>query len=188
MEDLAFISALWPTKSMSGKKVVGVFEVDSLTVISAQLASLAYKANFHLRIDVINMFQNTLQFFGKASENPNAHISKFLDMCTTIEYPEVSNEALRLRLFPYTLRDSAKEWLDTCPPQSITTWNQLSQKFLNKYFPPKRIAKLRDDITTFQQLDSECYSDAWERYKGLLRQCPQHGLQNGFRCNTSTLV
>lgn len=100
------------------------------------------QANFHLRTDVINMFHNALQFFGRVLENPNAHVSRFLDMCATIEYPRVSSEAIRLRLFPYTLRDSAREWLDTCPPQSITSRNQLSQKFLSKYFPPKRITLL----------------------------------------------
>lgn len=123
------------------------------------------------------MFQNALKFFGRVSENPNAHVSRFLDMCAIVEYPGVSSEAIRLRLFLYTLKDSARDWLNTCLPQSITTWNQLSQKILSKYFPPKRIAKLRDEITTFQQLDSECYWDAWERYKGLLRQCPQHELK-----------
>lgn len=63
-------------------------------------------------------------------------------MYTTIEYPGLFSEAIRLKLFPYTLRDSASEWLDTFPPQSITSWNSLSQKFLNKYFSSKMIAKL----------------------------------------------
>ncbi|XP_022865368.1 uncharacterized protein LOC111385223 [Olea europaea var. sylvestris] len=45
MEDLAFTSVLWPTERTSRKKVVGVFEVDSLTALLAQLASLAQKVN-----------------------------------------------------------------------------------------------------------------------------------------------
>lgn len=45
------------------------------------------QANFHLQTDMINMFQNALQFFGKSSENPIAHVSRFLKMCTTIGYP-----------------------------------------------------------------------------------------------------
>ncbi|XP_022890474.1 uncharacterized protein LOC111405704 [Olea europaea var. sylvestris] len=67
------------------------------------------QVNFHLSTNVINMFQNALQFFGKATENPNTHISRFLDMCPIIEYSGMLNEAIRLRLFPYTLRDSARE-------------------------------------------------------------------------------
>ncbi|CAI9753560.1 unnamed protein product [Fraxinus pennsylvanica] len=153
-------------------------------VVESQ-SSILYPAfvqvNFYLRTDVINMFQNALQFFGRATENPNIYTSRFLDMCATIEYQGVSSEAIRLTLFPYTLKDSATEWLDIFPPQCITIWNQSSQKFLSKYFPRKRIAKLRDKITTFQQLDSECYSYAWKRYKGLLCQCLQHGLQKWLR-------
>lgn len=47
------------------------------------------QAKFHLQIDDINMFQNALQFFRRATKNPNAHISRFLDMGATFEYPEV---------------------------------------------------------------------------------------------------
>lgn len=39
--------------------------------------------NFYLRIDVINMFQNALEFFERVTKNPNAHISRFLDICAT---------------------------------------------------------------------------------------------------------
>ncbi|XP_022865364.1 uncharacterized protein LOC111385219 [Olea europaea var. sylvestris] len=45
MEDLVFTSALWPTERTRGKKVVRVFEVDSLTALLAQLASLAQKVD-----------------------------------------------------------------------------------------------------------------------------------------------
>ncbi|XP_022850774.1 uncharacterized protein LOC111372623 [Olea europaea var. sylvestris] len=80
------------------------------------------QAHFHLRTDVINMFQNVLQFFGKATENPNTHITRFLDMYVTTEYSGVSSETIRLRLFPYTLRDSTKEWanVDSVCDGSIT--------------------------------------------------------------------
>lgn len=55
------------------------------------IACLAFgQANFHLRINVTNMFQNALQFFGKTTGNTNAHILRFSNMCITIEYPEVS--------------------------------------------------------------------------------------------------
>lgn len=66
--------------------------------------------------------------------------------------------------------------MDTFPLHSINTWDNLSKRFLNKYFPPKRIVRLWDKITTFSQLDSKCIYEAWERYKGLLRQCPQYNL------------
>ncbi|KAL2466165.1 Uncharacterized protein Adt_42016 [Abeliophyllum distichum] len=34
--------------------------------------------DFQLRADMINLFSNNLQFYGKANENPNTHLSRFL--------------------------------------------------------------------------------------------------------------
>ncbi|PPD90687.1 hypothetical protein GOBAR_DD12374 [Gossypium barbadense] len=44
------------------------------------------------------------------------------------------------------------------------------------YFPPSKNAKLRNEITTFQQLDDESLYEAWERFKELLRKCPHYGI------------
>ncbi|KAA3467650.1 Integrase, catalytic core [Gossypium australe] len=52
----------------------------------------------------------------------------------------------------------------------------MTEKFLLKYFPPARMAKLRNDISSFVQMDLETLYDAWERHKDLLRRCPHHGL------------
>ncbi|KAL0451698.1 UNVERIFIED_CONTAM: hypothetical protein Slati_1147900 [Sesamum latifolium] len=52
----------------------------------------------------------------------------------------------------------------------------ITQKFLAKYFPPAKTAKMLNDITSFVQLDREPLYDAWERFKGMLRRCPHHEL------------
>ena len=44
-------------------------------------------------------------------------------------------------------------------------------------FPPSKTAKLRDQITRFNQKDGESLYDAWERFKEMLRLCPHHGLE-----------
>ena len=62
------------------------------------------------------------------------------------------------------------------PNESITTWDQLKQAFLHKYFPPHKTTKFRNEITTFKQNRSETIYSAWERFKELQRQCPHHGL------------
>ncbi|XP_022864790.1 uncharacterized protein LOC111384705 [Olea europaea var. sylvestris] len=58
---------------------------------------------------------NRHQYHGMASENSHIHISRFLDMCQHFSYQGISDDAIRLRLFPYTLRDKALEWLDSLP-------------------------------------------------------------------------
>ena len=52
-----------------------------------------------------------------------------------------------------------------------------AQKFLNKYFPPSKTAKLRLDISTFTQFETESFSEAWDRFKESCRKCPHHGLE-----------
>ncbi|KAL5565633.1 hypothetical protein UlMin_028797 [Ulmus minor] len=109
----------------------------------------------------------------------------------------VTDDILKLKLFPYSLRDRARAWLNSLPSDSITTWNDLAEKFLMKYFPPTKNAKLRNDITSFQQLEGESLYETWERYKELLRRCPHHGIPfwiqmetfyNGLNAQTRTIV
>ncbi|KAL5564932.1 hypothetical protein UlMin_028096 [Ulmus minor] len=109
----------------------------------------------------------------------------------------VTDDILKLKLFPYSLRDRARAWLNSLPSDSITTWNNLAEKFLMKYFPPTKNAKLRNDITSFQQLEGESLYETWERYKELLRRCPHHGIPfwiqmetfyNGLNAQTRTIV
>jgi len=51
-------------------------------------------------------------------------------------------------------------------------------------FPPSKTAKLRDQITRFNQKDRESLYDAWERFKGMLRLCRHRGLENWLIVHT----
>ena len=68
---------------------------------------------------------HNIQFHGLPSENPNAHLTNFIEVCDIVKYNGVIEEALRLRLFPLSLSDRAKHWLTSQPPDSITSWNDL---------------------------------------------------------------
>ncbi|XP_052197378.1 uncharacterized protein LOC127804544 [Diospyros lotus] len=131
--------------------------------------------NFQLRPDVINLFSNNIPFYGRIDENPHYHLSRFLEYCGNFKYQGINEEAMRMRLFPHNLKDKAREWLDSLSPGSITTWADLVHKFTLKYFPPAKISKLKHEISTFQQAEIENFHEAWERYKELLRKCPNHG-------------
>ena len=53
-----------------------------------------------------------------------------------------------------------------------------------RYFPPSKIAMLRDNINGFRQKDNESLFEAWERYKDMLRLCPHHGLEEWLIIHT----
>ncbi|KAI4328676.1 hypothetical protein L6164_021011 [Bauhinia variegata] len=70
-------------------------------------------------------------------------------------------------------------------------------KFLTKYFPPSKTAKLRTGIVNFTQFDRESLYDAWERFNELLRRCLHHEMQDwlvmqvfygGLGSHTKTVV
>ena len=102
-----------------------------------------------------------LAFRDKNNEDPHKHLRFFLDICGTVKMHGVSNNAIKLRLFPFSLQDQAKDWLKTIPPNSITTWEILAQAFLNKYFPPVKCQRLRTEFGTFHQLENEQLYEAW---------------------------
>nr|GEW90976.1 reverse transcriptase domain-containing protein [Tanacetum cinerariifolium] len=81
----------------------------------------------------------------------------------------VSNEALRLSLFPYSLMHHATAWYDRLPRNSV-------RKFLSKYFPPSMVTKLRNEITKFRQDPNESLFKAWEHYKFSIDRCPNHNM------------
>ncbi|XP_073049447.1 uncharacterized protein [Primulina eburnea] len=130
------------------------------------------------------MIQNTVQFGGNALDDPNTHIADFLEICDTFKFNGVSDDAVKLHLFSFSLRDKAKSWLNCLPVGSTTTWEDMAKAFLLKYFPPSKTMKLRADITTFSQFEQESLYEAWERYKDLLRRCRHHKLPLGLVVQT----
>ncbi|KAK5775790.1 hypothetical protein PVK06_043731 [Gossypium arboreum] len=122
----------------------------SLTGTESSIVRPAIAANnFELKPNTIQMIQQFVQFDGLQDEDPNTHLANFLEFCNTFKINGVSVDAIRLRLFPFSLRNKAKQWLNSLPRGSITTWEQMIEKFLLKYFPPAKTDKLRNGISSF---------------------------------------
>ena len=95
--------------------------------------------NFELKSITSQLLQR-IQFLGLTHEDSNAHIINFLEVCDTVKYNGVSDDAIRIRLFLFLLKEKAKHWLISEPPDSITSWDDLSNKFLTRFFPPTKAA------------------------------------------------
>ena len=104
-------------------------------------------ANFKLKPVIFQMLQTVGQFNGLPNEDPHIHLKLFLEVSDAFNIVGVTQDALRLRLFLYSLRDQVRAWLNSLPYDFITTWNDLVDKFLMKYFPPTKNVKLRNEIT-----------------------------------------
>src|SRR5262249_61993280 len=86
----------------------------SFDVTNSSITRPVVAANtFEIKPAIIQMIQNTVQFGGLLIEDPNSHIASFLEICNTFKANGVSNDAIRLRLFPFSLRDGVKGWLNT---------------------------------------------------------------------------
>ncbi|XP_071921815.1 uncharacterized protein [Coffea arabica] len=84
-------------------------------------------------------------------EEPPKHLQEFDIVCSSMKPPGVTEKLIKLREFPFSLKDSAKDWLYYLPAGSIITWAQLKNKFLKKYFPASRVASLRKEICGVKQ-------------------------------------
>ncbi|GJU49148.1 zinc finger, CCHC-type containing protein [Tanacetum coccineum] len=99
-----------------------------------------------LRSDTIRLVQNGCSFHGLRSEDPNQHLKDFLKLVDSLDLDGENRERTRLRLFQFSLRDQASNWLERLPAGSITIWEDLTTRFLAQFFPPGRTAKLRNDV------------------------------------------
>ncbi|KAL4366455.1 hypothetical protein GQ457_05G021720 [Hibiscus cannabinus] len=105
-------------------------------------------AHFELNPVMFNMLNSIGQFGGSPHEDARQHIHR------------------------------ARAWLSGVPVGSLESWADLYRSFLMRYNPPNMHTQLRNDIASFRQGDDESMYECWDRYKGLLRKCTNHGFQD----------
>nr|GFA66816.1 reverse transcriptase domain-containing protein [Tanacetum cinerariifolium] len=88
---------------------------------------------------------------------------------------DVPNDTIKLMLFPYSLEGAGRIWYEKEPPNSILTWDDIVNKFVNQFLPPSKTTYLKNKISRFTQGFKETFGEAWERFKEMLRACPHHG-------------
>nr|GFA46907.1 reverse transcriptase domain-containing protein [Tanacetum cinerariifolium] len=128
---------------------------------------------FEIKTNLLQLVQAN-KFHGFERDNPHTHIANFKRMTSTLKYRDVPNYVIKLLLFPYSLEEAATIWYEKEPPNSILTWNDLVNKFVNQFFPPSKTTHLKNEISHFTQKFDETFSEAWERFKEMLRACPHH--------------
>lgn len=109
-------------------KALQDFAMPSIDGIFSSIRKLSIQAkNLEIKPGVIQMIQELVQFGGLSQEDPNIHIAYFLEICYTLKYNGVTNDAIHLCLLPFSLRDKTKAWLNSLPSGIITTCEELAK-------------------------------------------------------------
>jgi len=102
-------------------RVLRDYALPQASAVTSAIVSPAVEANnFELSPALISFVERE-QFAGHPSENPNVHLRKFLAKCDTIKINGASSDDIRLRLFPFSPRDRASNWLQNTEPNAFTT-------------------------------------------------------------------
>ncbi|KAM1514050.1 hypothetical protein ACFX1Z_025415 [Malus domestica] len=89
----------------------------------------------------------------------------------------VNGSILKMKAFPFSLMDKAKDWLYELAPGTVTFWESMKRAFLEKFFPTSRIILLRKKISGIQQEEGESFPTYYEHFKSLVASCPQHQMK-----------
>src|SRR4051812_45806304 len=99
-------------------------------------------------------------FAGLDHEDPYTHLTKFYEIAGAVGAPEREEEQVFKRLFPHSLIGKAKDWYLDQPTQTMTNWNELEEKFLDRFFPQSRLLEAKTAISVFSQGVNETLNEA----------------------------
>ena len=133
------------------------------------------EVNFELKSGLIHLLPT---FYGLAGEDPHKHLKEFHVVCSSMKPQGIIVDQIKMRAFPFSLTEKAKDWLYYLPPGSITTWNELKRRFLEKIFPASRATTIRKEICGIRQQTEETLYEYWERFNQLCASCPHHQISD----------
>ena len=98
------------------------------------------------------------------SENPYTHFREFEEVCNTFKDDTTTLDLMRLKIFPFTLKDKAKIWLNSLRTRTIQNWTEMQVEFLKKFFSTHRTNNLKRQFSAFSSNENEKFYACWERY------------------------
>ncbi|RVW63926.1 hypothetical protein CK203_056795 [Vitis vinifera] len=133
-----------------------------------------YSATYRTASDPTTYYATLPTFHGMESENPYAHIKEFEDVCNTFQERGASIELMRLKLFPFTLKDKAKRYMEAinaCPHHGFDTWllvsyfydgmSSLMKQLLEKMCGGDFMSKNPEEAMDFLSYVAELWQEDW---------------------------
>ncbi|CAN6566310.1 unnamed protein product [Malus baccata var. baccata] len=131
-------------------------------------------AEFELKSSLLHHIP---KYHGLSMEDPNKHLKEFEVVCSSMTPVNVDESILKMKAFPFSLLEKAKDWLYELAPGTVTSWESMKRAFLEKFFPTSRVILLRKRISGIQQDEGESFPTYYEHFKSLVASCPQHQMK-----------
>ncbi|KAM2671263.1 hypothetical protein EV1_007097 [Malus domestica] len=112
------------------------------------------------------------KFHGLSMEDPNKHLKEFEVVCSSMTPANVVGSILKMKAFPFSLLDKAKDWLYELAPGTVTSWESMKRAYLERFFPISRVILLCKRISGIQQDEGESFPTYYERFESLVASCP----------------
>ncbi|GJU34290.1 reverse transcriptase domain-containing protein [Tanacetum coccineum] len=97
--------------------------------------------HFEIKTNLLQLVQAS-PFHSFERENPYAHINSFKRITSTLRFRDVPNDVIKLMMFPYSLEEAAKVWMNTTSRESVSKTDE-------------RIDKLADQISILVEIVSK---------------------------------
>ncbi|CAN6697889.1 unnamed protein product [Malus baccata var. baccata] len=131
-------------------------------------------AEFELKSSLLHHIP---KYHGLSMEEPNKHLKEFEVVCSSMTPINVDGSILKMKAFPFSLMDKAKDWLYELAIGTVTSWESMKRAFLEKFFPTSRVILLRKRISGIQQEEGQSFPTYYERFKSLVASFPQHQMK-----------
>jgi hypothetical protein len=73
---------------------------------------------YEIKPSLLNLVMKE-QFSGASTDDVAAYLNNFVELCEMQKYMDVDGDIIKLKLFPFSLRGRAKDWLLSLPRNSI---------------------------------------------------------------------
>ncbi|CAM8974829.1 unnamed protein product [Rhodiola kirilowii] len=111
------------------------------------------------------------KFSGRQGESATAHLQRLHGICQNLKPYGVDVADFKLKAFYFSLIDAANDWFLSLPSGSITTWDQMQRRFLNKYYPAGRAMQVRRQLQNLRQGPNETIYEYVEKFNALEQSC-----------------
>ncbi|KAK9725916.1 hypothetical protein RND81_05G177300 [Saponaria officinalis] len=175
LEEKLYLELLFVEEEMARERTLRELSAPTLGAQPLSIVFPDLERPLKLNSGFINLLP---KFSGRANENPQRHLQEFIVVCSSMQLDGVDQDQIKMRAFPFSLLDAAKDWLYYLPAGSITSWALLESAFLEKFLPASRIGAIRKKICGIKQRPDESLYEYRERFNRLCASCPQHQISD----------